>query len=151
MNYETIQDLKPEDFKRLTGVRPETFKAMLEVLTENTRLFGRPRKLTLADHLLVTLLYWREYRTLFHLGQQFGVSEATVSRIVQKVEETLIASERFRLPGKKALLGEGVLGDGTEFEVVIVDATECPVERPKKNNGGTTPGRSGVTLRKPNS
>jgi hypothetical protein len=81
MRYETIKGLKPEEFKRLTGVRSETFEMMLQYLTETIRIFGRPSKLSLADQLLLTLLYWREYRTLFHLGQDFGVTGSTASRI----------------------------------------------------------------------
>ena len=147
MRYETIKELKPEEFKRLTGVQPETFKTMLEVLTENFRDFGRTRKLSLADHLLVTLLYWREYRTQFHLGVDFGVSESTVCRIIQKMENVLIRSGKFCLPGKKALreAPESDLAFKTAFEVILVDATECPVERPKKNSGGTTPARRSAT------
>ena len=34
----------------------------------------------------------------------------------------------FRLPGKKALQKSD-----TEYEVVLIDATETPIERPKKN------------------
>ena len=146
MRYEAVKDMKPEEFKRLTGVKPETFDQMLEVVTERFRAFGCPRKLSLPDHLMVTLLYWREYRTQFHLGVEFGVSESTVCRVIQKVEDALIASEKFHLPGKKALLGEG-----TAFEVVVVDATESPVERPKKSSGGTTVARRSATPRRPNS
>jgi hypothetical protein len=127
MTYKTIKEEKPEDFKRLTGVRPDTFAAMLEWLQSNTRVFGRPSKLSLADQLLMTLLYLREYRTFFHLGRDFGVSESTACRITQKIESRLLASEQFQLPGKKALIESDLV-----FEVVLVDATECPVERPKK-------------------
>jgi hypothetical protein len=140
MKYEAIQHLKPEHFKRLTGVKRETFERMLEVVTERFRAFGCPRKLSLADHLMVTLLYWREYRTQFHLGVEFGVSESTVSRMIQKTENALIASGRFRLPGRKGLRDEGA-----EIEVLLVDATESPVERPKKNSGGATPARRDAT------
>src|SRR5688572_5537124 len=100
MRYETIEEFPEAKFKRLSGVRPETFQSMLAWLTETTRVFGRPSKLSLADQLLMTLLYWREYRTLFHLGQDFGVTESTASRIVRKIEDRLMKSERFHLPGK---------------------------------------------------
>ena len=70
------------------------------------------------------------------------MSESTVCRIIQKVENALIRSERFHLPGKKALRE-----DGADVEVVVVDATECPVERPKKNNDVTTPERRNATPR----
>ena len=148
MRYETIKDVKPTEFKRLTGVKPETFGTMLEWLAETTRAFGRPSKLSLADQLLMTLLYWREYRTLFHLGQDFGVSESAASRIVRKIEDRLIRSERFHLPGKKALQTAD-----TVFEVVVVDVTESPVERPKRgseSNVSSTPGRRSATPRRLN-
>ena len=42
-------------------------------------------------------------------------------------EHTLIKSGMFRLPGKKARLADN------DREAVIVDGTESPIERPKKN------------------
>jgi DDE superfamily endonuclease len=87
---------------------------------------GRPTKLSLEDQILVTLQYWREYRTYFHIGETWGVSEATVCRIVHHVENTLIRSGRFRLPGKKWLLR------GREVPaIVVVDVAGTPIERPK--------------------
>jgi hypothetical protein len=40
---------------------------MLEVVEQGLRNFGRPPKLSRADQLLLTLMYWREYRTEFHI------------------------------------------------------------------------------------
>ncbi len=116
MRYETIQDLKDSDFKRLTGVQRETFDLMLKVIEKGLRGFGRPTKLSRADQLLMTLMYWREYRTEFHIAQSYGISEATVCRTIQKVENVLARSNKFRLPGKKALQASD-----TVFEVVLVD------------------------------
>jgi hypothetical protein len=48
-------------------------------------------------------MYWRKYRTEFHIGLTFGVSEATICRTVQKIENVLSQSKQFHLPGKKAL------------------------------------------------
>ena len=132
MNYETIRELKDSDFKRLTGVERETFELMLRVLEKGLRDFGRPTKLSRADQLLMTLMYWREYRTEFHIAQSYGVSEATVCRTIHKIEDTLVRSKKFRLPGKKALQASE-----TVFEVVLVDVSEQPVERPKKAKNGT--------------
>jgi len=67
MRYETIEHLKDTDFKRLTGVQRETFDKMLKVVEKGLRNFGRPTKLSRADQLLMTLMYWREYRTEFHI------------------------------------------------------------------------------------
>lgn len=33
MIYERIENLKPEDFKRLTGVYPETFALMVKIVS----------------------------------------------------------------------------------------------------------------------
>jgi hypothetical protein len=133
MRYETIQHLKDTDFKRLTGVQRETFEKMLEVVEKGLRDFGRPTKLNRADQLLLTLMYWREYRTEFHIAQSYGVSESTVCRTIQKVENILVRSGKFRLPGKKALQ----LSD-TLFEIILVDVSEQPIERPKKAKNGIT-------------
>ena len=133
MYYETIKQLKDSDFKRLTGVQREIFDLMLKVIEKGLRDFGRPTKLNRADQLLMTLMYWREYRTEFHIAQSYGVSEATVCRTIHKVEDALARSKKFRLPGKKALQTSE-----TVFEVVLVDVSEQPVERPKKAKNGTT-------------
>jgi Helix-turn-helix of DDE superfamily endonuclease len=133
MRYETIKQLKDTDFKRLTGVQRETFEMMLEVVQKGGRDFGRPAKLNRADQLLMTLMYWREYRTEFHIAQSYGLSEATVCRTIQKVENALVRSGRFRLPGKKALQPSDTI-----FEIVLMDVSEQPIERPKKAKSGIT-------------
>ena len=101
MKYETVHALQDEDFKRSTGVQRRTFESMLAVVITGLRDFGRPTKLSRADQLLLTLMYWREYRTEFHMGLTYGVSEATVCRTIQKIENVLIKSKQFHLPGKK--------------------------------------------------
>jgi hypothetical protein len=143
MRYETIKHLKDTDFKRLTGVQRETFDMMLEVVEQSLRDFGRPTKLTRADQLLMTLMYWREYRTEFHIAQSYGLSESTVCRTIQKVENALVCSGRFRLPGKKALQPSDTL-----FEVVLVDVSEQPIERPKKAKSGITVVKRSAILKK---
>ena len=143
MNYETIEHLKDSDFKRLTGVQRETFDQMLAIVEKGLRDFGRPPKLSRADQLLMTLMYWREYRTEFHIAQSYGVSEATVSRTIRKIEDVLKRSKKFRLPGKKALEASD-----TVFEVVLVDVSEQPIERPKKAKNGITAVKRSVILKK---
>lgn len=72
MIYEQVKHLKPGEFKRLCGVRPQTFAQRLEVISSQAKLkkkAGRPSKLSLENQLLLTLEYWREYRTYFHIAQ----------------------------------------------------------------------------------
>lgn len=59
------------------------------------------------------------------------------------VEDTLIKDKQFALPGNKALLKSDMV-----IEVALIDASESPVERPKKDNGDTTPAKRNVTLPK---
>ncbi len=143
MRYETIKQLKEADFKRLTGVQRATFETLLAVVEKGLRDFGRPTKLSRADQLLMTLMYWREYRTEFHIAQSYGISEATVCRTIRKVENALVRSGKFRLPGKKALQSSD-----TVFEVVLVDVSEQPIERPKKVKNDITAAKRSVIPKK---
>ena len=143
MRYETIEHLKDADFKRLMGVQRETFDKMLKVVEKGLRNFGRPTKLSRADQLLMTLMYWREYRTEFHIAQSYGISEATVCRTIRKVENALVRSGKFRLPGKKTLQASD-----TVFEVVLVDVSEQPIERPKKAKTGITAAKRSIIPKK---
>jgi len=143
MRYENIKDWKKSDFKRLTGVKRETFEKMLAVINKELPNFGRPPKLNRADQLLMTLMYWREYRTQFHIAGSYGLSEATVCRTIKKVEEALMRSGEFRLPGKKVLQPSDTL-----IEIVLVDASEQPIERPKKSKNDTTAAKRSVILTK---
>lgn len=47
----------------------------------------------------MTLQYWRKYRTYFHMGQSWGLHESTVYRIIREIENILIKSQEFKLPG----------------------------------------------------
>ena len=144
MRYETVHSLSEEDFKRSTGVQRSTFAKMLEAVEQGLRNFGRPPKLRRADQLLLTLMYWREYRTEFHISLAYGISESAVCRTIKKIENTLIKSEQFHLPSKKVLQSGSM-----EFEIILVDAAEQPIERPKKDSGGITAAKRSAILRKP--
>ena len=146
MFFTDLKDKPGGPFKRLTGVRPATFLDMCAALERHLPSGGRVPKLCLQDRLLLTLMYWREYRTYAHIAQTYGLSESAVCRTVHLVEAALMRSGAFRLPGKKAL----TRGD-VAYQVVVVDATECPVERPKKSNGAPTAARRSVTRRRPSS
>ena len=144
MRYDTLKKLRCEDFRRLTGVKPKTFGAMLGVLRlaeeKKHEQGGSEAKLSLEDRLLMALEYWREYRTYFHVSHSYGVSESSCWKTIRWIEDVLIKSKQFRLPGKKVLLKSDV-----EVSVVLVDATETPCERPQKNRSGFIPGRKSAT------
>ena len=56
----------------------------------------------------------------------YGVSETSAIRITRVIEDTLIRSGKFNLP--KQLPNR----DEVDWEVVVIDATEILVQRPKK-------------------
>jgi hypothetical protein len=130
---EAVEVLSSAAFRRLTGVQKKTFETMKRLLEteEQTRKArgGKPNKLCVGDRLLMALEYLREYRTYFHLGQSYGISESACYRNCRWVEDTLIKSNIFHLPGKKALY------ETSAEESVLIDVTESPVERPKKRGG----------------
>lgn len=130
--YNQVKKLEEGAFRRLTGVKKSTFEVMTEILKEaegQIRRRGGPKpKLIMEDRLLMVLEYLREYRTYFHIGTNYGLSESQVQRIHRWIEKTLIKDKRFHLPGRKKLIES----DG-DIEAVLIDASETPIERPKKN------------------
>ena len=136
---ETITDKR---FRRLTGVKRSTFEKMCFIIrTVKTQRRKHPNrgsepKLCIEDQLLMMLMYYREYRTFMHIATDYVISESQCWRIVTDLEDILIQSNAFSLPGKKALIKSDV-----KWSVVLVDAGESPVERPKKNSDAIIPGK----------
>ncbi len=128
--YEKIQHLAAPEFRRLTGVKIQTFNEMVAIIKEKElrkKKSGRPHKLCIEDRILMTLEYMREYRTYFHISQSYGLSESVCYRTCRDIENALIKSGKFPLPGRKALLKSDI-----EHEVILIDASETAIQRPKK-------------------
>jgi len=144
VKYENMMKLGEEQFRRISGVQKSTFEKMISILGTAERVRrskGGPKpRLTLEDSLLATLEYLREYRTYAHIAVGYGVSESQIFRIIKWVEDTLIKDGTFSLPGRKALLKSDL-----EFEVVLIDATETPIERPKRGRKIGIPERKSDT------
>ena len=132
MRFNQIRKESSENFRRLTGIKRGTFDLMLTLLNKaETSLKlggGKPNKLSMEDRLLMTLEYLREYRTYFHISRGYKISESTCYRNIRWVEDTLIKAGQFSLPGKKTLIKSEA-----DYEMVLIDATETAIERPKKN------------------
>jgi len=143
-NKEKIEKLKPEDYQGLFGVTKEVFDEMLKILEQeyarNHKKGGRPPKLTVLDRLMIMLQYYREYRTLRHIAADYGVHVSRIYDALKWTEETLIKDKRFHIRSRKELR------DNSELETVLLDATECEIERPKKNKKSTTQERKRNTL-----
>lgn len=129
--------MNDENFKEIIGVKKVTFDAMVKILKDAYAARpkkwrgGRKKKLSIEEQLILTLKYYRYYITQKALAFEFGVGEATVCDTIKWVENVLIKDGTFSLPGKKALL------EYDSIDVILVDVTECPIERPQKNSENT--------------
>ena len=128
--YKKLNQLKDENFKRIIGVKKETYEEMLKEFKKyekkrikNHGIGGRKQKLCKEDKVLFMLEYYREYRTLAYMAFDYGVA----SKLVREVESVLIKSGKFLLPSKRALYGDDV-----ELNSVLIDITEMPIQKPKK-------------------
>ena len=130
MRYQKLNRFSDSEFKRLVGVPRQVFTEMVEVLEKAESLkkkSGRPHTLDIEDQLLLTLNYLRNYSTQLELAANYHIAESNVNRTIKKVEDALMKSRRFTLPKRSITTAD------EHFNWVIIDATECSIERPKKN------------------
>jgi phenylpropionate dioxygenase-like ring-hydroxylating dioxygenase large terminal subunit len=141
VKIEKAKQLTSRKFKRMTGVSRRTFELMVELVKANDqkkKKRGRRPKLIIEDQVLMVIQYWREYRTYYHIGLDWGLSESAVCRTVYKIENILIKSRNFSLPGKKELWKMS-----SEEDLVVMDVMESPIERPKKGQKKFFSGKQG--------
>jgi hypothetical protein len=122
---------KPTTFNRIFGVSVAQFDQILAKVDPewHKRVLGRYKRpgrhyaLLLEDMVLMLLLYYRSYITQEFAGHLFNLDKSRVCRIIQKLEPIL--AKIMAISKSKKLSKE-------EIEELIVDATEQPIERPKK-------------------
>ena len=135
MKYENTKEYPCGKFRRMCGMKKKTFEKAVEIPSakhaaehaKNVRKSGRKPKLCMEDKLLATLEYLWECRTMAHIAASYGIAESNIHTTIRWVENTLAKDGIFSLPGKKALAE-----DAGNYELVLVDAIETPIERPKK-------------------
>lgn len=136
-NRKRIARLKENEYQELFGVKKATFEKMLEILNKQYERehekCGKPAKLKVLDKLIITLCYYREYRTMQHIAFDYEVTKGTICNSIHWVESTLVKSGVFSLPSKRELYND------TKIETVLIDATEVEIERPKKDKSNTIP------------
>lgn len=123
---------KPTTFLRLFGISFEQFETIFakvkpaawhkRVISSYKRP-GRPYDLSIEDMTLMRLLYYRSYITQEFVGYLFDLDKSRVCRIIQKLEPIL--ARIMAISKIKHLSKEDV-------EHLLIDATEQPIERPKK-------------------
>ncbi len=133
MNWKYVKNISNTKFRRLVGVKRSTFEIMVTELKPIWKLKqavgGRPKKLSLENSLLLAMGYYREYSSMAKTGSYFKVSESTAFRTIIGIENELIKLKCFHLPGKKSLYKN-------TYEIIKIDVSECPIERPKRKSSG---------------
>jgi hypothetical protein len=138
MSWEKVKNLYGKKFRRYTGLQRSLFEKMLSCIINAKQskrkhpTKGVKNSLSIENQLLVTILYWREYRDQSHTAVDYGVSQSTISRTITATENILIKSGEFSLPGKKSIRTKE-----SAYEITIVDVMESPTERPKKNKSAS--------------
>jgi hypothetical protein len=135
----------------MTGLRLNEFADLLDDMlprvasAEQTRLHrtnrrraiggGRHADLAARDQILLAVIWLRQYPTNEVLGFLFGVSDSTVSRVVNRVVALLETSGRDSMrmpdPGRKHRKELDVLLKETPELAVIIDTFEQRVQRCK--------------------
>jgi hypothetical protein len=141
VKIEKAKQLTAKKFKRMTGVSRKTFELMVDIVkadAQKKKKPGRRPKLIIEDQVLMVIQYWREYRTYYHIGLDWGLSESAVCRTVYKIENVLISSRKFSLPGKKELLKMS-----SQEDLVVMDVMESPIEKPTRGQKKFFSGKQG--------
>jgi len=141
-NTERIANMQTSKYKEIFGIEKNIFDRLLRLLEtvdayQRKSNAGRKSQLTVLDKLMITLQYWREYRTYRHIAFDYGVGKSTIGEAIIWVENTIIAS------GLRNLKSARELRENTsKIKIAIVDVTEQEIERPKKGR------RIGIQARK---
>jgi hypothetical protein len=130
--YQAYEKFNQHKFLRMVGLRHNQFAFLLDLFQEYVELNtnkdwdkrGCKGGFTLADKLLLTFRYLRDYPTFLVVGNEFGISESYAYKIFTKVSGSLV--KILKLPNIESLSGEN-LGS------ILIDVSEQETERPKKN------------------
>lgn len=146
-HFDKYKQKPPAVFTRMVGVNYGTFSIILDKLQvtfieyQNELLIrkrGKRCSLTLADQLLLTMLYLRNYDTLLNIGFQFGISESYAQKRYTFTKMLLLRC--LNLPDEESLK------DAIQGHKVAIDVTEQAIERPLQNQEDYYSGKKSYTL-----
>lgn len=130
--YKLLQ-ANPQVCKRLFGIDFVHLEAVLvkvqnrldQYLQENPLSNrGIEAEFSVANHLLLTFEYLRQYPTFLSLGFSYGISESYCHKIFHKMRAILAEVVGLKNPEKLRY---------KDVKTVIVDVTVQPIERPQKD------------------
>jgi hypothetical protein len=127
--FEKYKLKRPAEFTRLVGVGFGTFQIISAKLENEVTRYkqqkpmrqrGLKSSLTIADQLLLTLIYLRNYHTFLQLGEMFSISESYAQKRYTFISRRLMKA--LDLPNDKSLTADNLK--------LVVDVTEQEIERP---------------------
>ena len=128
--YENYKLKKPAEFTRLVGVNYGTFQIILQKLEAEIDRYknAKPMRkrgiktssLSVADQLVLTFLYLRQYHTFLQLADMFAISESYANKRYHFINKRLMKA--LDIPNDKGLTLENIS--------VVADVTEQEIERP---------------------
>jgi hypothetical protein len=142
--FEKYKSKRPSEFTRLVGVNYGTFQIILKRLENEITRYkqqkpmrqrGLKSSLTIADQLLLTLIYLRQYHTFLQLGEMFSISESYAQKRYCFISKRLMNA--LDLPNDKSLT--------TENLKLIADVTEQEIERPQSEQKSYYSGKKSDT------
>lgn len=119
-----------EKFARLSGLKTVTFDLLLTrivtKISEHKEIHalsrrGKKSDITIANKLLLTVMYYRNYYTYLTVSEMFGMSEGYANKIFHKMSREMV--KVLKLKNSKELSSETI-------KVVLIDASEQRIERP---------------------
>ena len=139
MNQMTSCLLSKKVIKRITGVKQEAFKKMLqrtrsawENASKRKIKLGRPHSVGgLEEHLLLLLMYYYCYCSYIFLASIFKTDETTIGRSIRRIEA--IVNQKIALKRNPQMSQDTLL--------LILDATEQRVFRPSKGQKDSYSGK----------
>lgn len=138
--FKSMTGLRLAEFDHLTqDVSPQFQQAEQQRLSRPNRQRdlggGRPAELSAQNQLLLTVIWLRVYPTHEVLAYLFGISDSTVSRVIQRVlpllEQAGRDSMRMPDPGRKRRRTLDQLLVETAGLAVVIDTYEQRVQRPQ--------------------
>ena len=128
--YESYKIKKSAEFTRLVGVNYGTFQIILQKLEVEIERYknAKPMRkrgiktssLSVADQLVLTFLYLRQYHTFLQLADMFGISESYANKRYHFINKRLM--KVLDIPNDNGLSLKNLN--------LVADVTEQEIERP---------------------
>ena len=147
--YKTIS-ANEKKFARMTGLKKELFDKLHQQVTskiaehhqsDSLSRRGKKSEMDIANKLLMTLCYYRNYHTYLTLSELFDVSEGQANKVFHKM--SMIMVQVLSVGSRKRLSSKTI-------KAVLIDASEQRIERPMKRQKQYYSGKKNVIPSKPN-